>query len=392
VRSLAELKLLSSLAEVESIRLLALHEADGDDADARALEKAIPKVSVAPLVFHPIHVFRHPRHVPRVVAVRVLKRVPYLAAKWDGSAVRRALIAELRARDYGVVYLDHLGMAIYLPSVRRHAPRARVVLEQHNVESDFFRQFADEKGGLLRPALRFEWRRARAFETATLRHVDATVAISESDANAFRALAGVSAHAVPQSVTFERKERAPVSPPEVGYVGSLSWRPNTQGLDWLCQEVWPIVSARAPELTLSIVGSGLAEREGRPIVPLAWQTGGVTTLGFVRELAPYEARWSAMVAPVFGGSGVRIKLLEAFRAGVPVVTTPDGAAGLDIHDGRELLIATTPSEFAAKVTELASSTAMQEQLREGAYAYLERAHAPRVAQAVMRRALGLATA
>jgi glycosyltransferase involved in cell wall biosynthesis len=99
-----------------------------------------------------------------------------------------------------------------------------------------------------------------------------------------------------------------------------------------------------------------------------------------------------MVAPVFGGSGVRIKLLESFRAGVPVVTTPDGAAGLDVEDGRELFVAKDAETFAARVTLLARSPELQARLRQAGYAYLERAHAPTVAQAVMRQALGLASA
>jgi glycosyltransferase involved in cell wall biosynthesis len=383
---------MASLPEVESIRILALHEGDAATSDARALEVAVPKVSVAPLVFHPIHVFRHRLHIPRLLAVRIAKRVPYLAAKWDGSALRKALIEELRARTYAVVYLDHLGMAMYLPEVRREAPKARVVLEQHNVESDFFGQFAAEKTGLLKPALALEWKAARKFETESLRNVDAAVAISRADAEVFQKLAGVHAHVVPQAVTYEARTPTPATPCEVGYVGSLSWRPNAQGLDWICREVWPRVRAVSPDLTLSIVGSGLAEGPSGPVVPPAWRVAGVRTLGFVRELQPHEARWSAMVAPVFGGSGVRIKLLESFRAGVPVVTTPDGAAGLDLQDGRELFIAKDADQFAVRVVELAGSSMLQERLRQAGYAYLERAHAPRVAQAVMRGALGLSNA
>jgi glycosyltransferase involved in cell wall biosynthesis len=389
VRTLAELALLASLPEVDSVRVLALHEGDVAPSDARALEAKIPKVSVAPLVFHPIHIFRHPRHVPRLLAVRLGKSVPYLAAKWDGRAVRQALAAELRARPYGVVYMDHLGMAVYLDDVRRLLPSARVVLEQHNVESDFFGQFAKEKRGLAHVVAQLEWKKARAFEVESLQKVDAVVAISNADAGTFEQLAGVRAHVVPQAVTYVARTPSPASPPELGYVGSLAWRPNAQGLDWVCTEIWPRVRAAAPELTLSIVGSGLAEGPSGPVVPTAWQVDGVKTLGFVRDLAPHEARWCAMVAPVFGGSGVRIKLLESFRAGVPVVTTPDGAAGLDLEDGRELFIATDAATFAGRVVELAGSPALQERLRRGAYAYLERAHAPRVAEGVMRAALGL---
>ena len=389
VRSLAELRLLASLHEVEAVRVFAVQEGDVSATDAHALETEVPKTTVAPLVFHPIHIWRHPRHVPRLVAVRLGRRVPYLAAKWDGRAVRKALASELDASRYDVVYIDHLGMAVYLRLIRRVAPWARVVLEQHNVESDFFEQFAKDKRGLARPLARLEWGSARAFEAATMRKVDAVVAISRGDASVFGDLAAVRAHVVPQVVRYEPRAWSPASPAEVGYVGSLAWRPNALGLDWVCGEVWPRVRTMAPELTLSIVGSGLPEGPGGPLVPAAWRVDGVRTVGFARDLAPFEARWSLMIAPVFGGSGVRIKLLESFRAGVPVVTTPDGAAGLDVVDGRELFIASTPAEFAARVVEVARSREVQERLRRGGYAYLDRAHAPALAEAAMRGALGL---
>ncbi len=393
VRSLAELRLLASLPEVEAVRVLAVHEGDASADDARALEAAVPKVSVAPLVFHPIHLMRHKRHLPRVVLVRLGRRVPYLAAKWDGRAVRKALVAELEARRYDVIYLDHLGMAVYLRDIRRAAPQARVVLEQHNVESDFFEQFANRKRGLVRPVARFEARSARAFEAASMRKVDAVVAISNADADTLGRMAGARerVHMVPQVVTYEARPWNPATPAEVGYVGSLAWRPNAEGLDWLCKEVWPKVrtGGDGAALTLSIVGSGLPTGPAGPVVPDTWNVDGVRTLGFVKDLAPHEARWCAMVAPVFGGSGVRIKLLEAFRAGVPVVTTPDGAAGLDLEDGRELFIARDAATFAARVVELAASRGLQERLRAGGFAYLERAHAPATAQAVMRHVLAL---
>ena len=71
--------------------------------------------------------------------------VPYLAAKWDSPALRRTLRRELRASAADVVYVDHLGMARYLPDIRAERPGSRIVLDQHNVESDLFKQFAERQ-------------------------------------------------------------------------------------------------------------------------------------------------------------------------------------------------------------------------------------------------------
>jgi glycosyltransferase involved in cell wall biosynthesis len=117
---------------------------------------------------------------------------------------------------------------------------------------------------------------------------------------------------------------------------------------------------------------------------------GVETVGFLEDLEPLYRRSVGMLAPVFGGSGVRLKLLEGFRAGIPVVTTPDGAFGLPIRDGEEALVAKAPEAFAERVARLCKEDVLRERVRQGGYAYLETHHALGVAQAVMRDVLGIA--
>src|SRR5690606_35186994 len=141
------------------------------------LEGAVEKLRVVPPVFHPIHLFDFKSYVPRVVGLR-LAGVPYLAGKWDSPDLRRVLRRELATHDVDVVYVDHLGMARYLPDVAAERPRCRRVLDQHNVESDFFKQFAEEKKGAKRLVARAEHAAARRFEERVLREVDAVVAIS----------------------------------------------------------------------------------------------------------------------------------------------------------------------------------------------------------------------
>jgi glycosyltransferase involved in cell wall biosynthesis len=96
-----------------------------------------------------------------------------------------------------------------------------------------------------------------------------------------------------------------------------------------------------------------------------------------------------MVAPILGGSGVRMKVLEAFQHGVPVITTPEGARGLAIVPGREAFVEADPARFAERVVEVATSAALQDRLREAGYAYLERHHGIAPAQRVVRALLGL---
>ena len=124
-------------------------------------------------------------------------------------------------------------------------------------------------------------------------------------------------------------------------------------------------------------------------VPDAWKVPGVTTVGFLEDLEPLYRRSLAMLAPVFGGSGVRVKMLEGFRAGMPVVTTPDGAFGLPLADGNEALVAADPDGFAERVERLVKDEALRQRDARGWVHVSRDHHSLRVAQGVMRKVLGI---
>jgi polysaccharide biosynthesis protein PslH len=389
VRSLSQVRIIASLPEVESVTVMSLAEEPVAAAHVRAFEANVPKVSAIPPIFHPIHLWDFPKYVPRVVGLRMLD-VPYLAGKWDSPAVRKMLRAELTGRDVDVVYIDHLGMARYLPLVKKVRPKARVILDQHNVESDFFKQFAEKQRGPKRLVAKAEAGCAVRFERRVMQAADAIVAISSEDAKHFRALAAVEPYVVPVVLPFERRTRTAPSKPHLCYVGNLRWHPNVAGLDWFCQKVWHKVRELVPDATLEIAGIGLKpDASGKLPVPEAWRVPGVETVGFLEDLEPLYARSVAMAAPVFGGSGVRLKLLEGLRAGIPVVTTSDGAFGLPLEDGREMLIADDETGFAERIARVLREAALRAELVQEGYAFLERCHSLAVAQAVMRRVLGL---
>src|SRR5688500_11407354 len=96
VRTLSQLRVLASLPEIDGITLLSVTERSVSEGARRAPAAAVPKLSVVPPVFHPIHVWAFPGYVPLVVLLRALFSVPYLAAKWESAELRKILQRELR--------------------------------------------------------------------------------------------------------------------------------------------------------------------------------------------------------------------------------------------------------------------------------------------------------
>jgi glycosyltransferase involved in cell wall biosynthesis len=387
VRSFAQLRVLSSMDAVRRITLLSLCETEVDAARLSALEHQIPKLHAEPVVVQPTHMRRSPRHVPRLLRLR-LQGLPYLIAKCDTPKMHALVNEQLTRFSYDVVYVGQLGMAAYLRRARRLAPKARFVLEEHNVEWEIFRRLAPTFRLALREIARVEARALRRFERRTLRSVDSTIAISDADAQVLRRLGGRSVEVVPTFIERKGGRVESTKAPALAYTGLLAWQPNAHGLDWFCRDVWPLVRRDLPEATLTIAGPGLRRAaDGTLAVPEAWSLPGIRTVGYVDDLESLYKDSLAIVAPILGGSGVRMKLLESMRAGMPTVTTTDGAAGLDVKDGQEMLIADDPARFAQGVVRLLNDAGLRERLRTGGYAYLENHHSLVVARARLAQAL-----
>jgi glycosyltransferase involved in cell wall biosynthesis len=389
VRTFSQLQVLASIDAVEEIAFLSLSEVEVEVERLRALQRAVPKVRAEQAIVQPTHMRRSPRHLPRLLGLRALG-VPYLIAKCDTRPMHSLVERHLKTGKYDVVYVGHLGMAAYLRDARRLAPDARFVLEQHNVEWEIFERLAPTFRLGLREVARLEAMALRRYERRALGSFESVIAISEADARVFHRLAGVKALVVPTYIEPVRGRVEQTRAPALAYTGLLAWQPNAYGLDWFCADVWPKVRATIPDATLTIAGPGLHRRpDGALAVPSNWDIPGITTVGYVDLLEDVYRKSVAMIAPIIGGSGVRMKLLESMRAGMPTVTTSDGAAGLAVVDGREMFIADDPSQFANRVVQLLSDGALRERLREGGYRYLEAHHSLEAARAQVEPALGI---
>jgi GT2 family glycosyltransferase len=131
------------------------------------------------------------------------------------------------------------------------------------------------------------------------------------------------------------------------FLGSWRHDPNRIAVDWFMRHVMPLILAEEPEVTLTIVGSD------PPAEHLyADYASHMEMLGFVEDVRDPLARYAIFVCPILSGSGVRVKLLEAFAAGIPVVSTQVGAEGLAAVDGEFCALADDPAGFAARVVAL----------------------------------------
>jgi glycosyltransferase involved in cell wall biosynthesis len=273
----------------------------------------------------------------------VLVGIPYLVLRHLAPASLEA-VKELCGRGFDLVYADHLSMMEYA----RHLDLP-IVYDAHNVEYAILRRYADPRRvTLLQPFLAREWRRLREYERVACRRAALVCAVSENDANAIRELAGKSTDVRVIPIAVDADAAQPLlrltAEPRLLFVGGLHWPPNLDAILHFARDVWPLVRRAVPAAQVTIVG-----RDDVAAARRLRQTPGFTLAGYVDDVAPHFERSRVMVVPLRAGSGMRVKILDAFARGLPVVSTPTGHEGIDVEPGRHLLSAAEPQAFASEV-------------------------------------------
>ena len=208
-----------------------------------------------------------------------------------------------------------------------------------------------------------QWQRLRRYEAALVRAAALTTAVSPEDADALSRLSGRPVRVVPNGIAVDTWRHVAdvlpeqrVEPNTLLFTGKLDYRPNVDALCWFCTAVLPRVRIQHPAARLLVVG-----RDPVPAVR-ALAGPGVEVVGEVPEIQPYFARAAVYVVPMRMGSGARIKLLEAWAAGVPVVATTAGAAGLAGRADEHLLVADDPATLATQIGRLLVDPALAQRL------------------------------
>ena len=257
---------------------------------------------------------------------------------------------QLYCRRIDLLQLEYTPMAQYRGEFRRIA----TALFEHDVYfQSIGRGLGHMTGIFSEMKARVEYLRALRYELGVLPAFDQVQVCTPANRDyllsfrpelANRMQAGLRAGIDTGRYEFRPRGREPLT---MLFLGSWRHDPNRVAVDWFVRLVLPAILAEEPGAKLIIAGS-----DPPPEHTYADHGAHMQMLGYVEDVHEVLGRYAMFVCPILSGSGVRVKLLEAFAAGIPVVSTRVGAEGLAVKDGEFCALADAPGEFAARVIAL----------------------------------------
>jgi len=274
-----------------------------------------------------------------------------------------------------VVHAEQLqALANCSPALRRGVP---VVLRTQNVESHIWQQVG--AASLRHLPLIFEARRLRAEESRALAAATHTLTLTENDATALRNINDKSASAKISVLAPPFPPRLPPGTklegePAIALAGSAGWWPNTQATQWFLREVLPVISRQLPRAVVHVFGGDKSVSAPN----LRWHSAPTDSADAFPDGA-------IAAVPLFVGSGIRMRILEAWARGLPVVATSIAARGLEVTVGCELAIADTPGAFCAAIRLVVENESLRAAIIDAGHRYLiERHDSGQLTQALLR--------
>lgn len=306
-----------------------------------------------------IHVIDIPFHSRRSAArlwrnfARWLRGAPPLVDRFSGYEAR--LAACLGAERYDVAVIEHFWCAPYCRLLRRQA--RHLVLDLHNIESVLHRSYARIEPWPVSAMHRSFASACERLERELLPAFSGILVPSGRDATVVGGLApaapvSVYPNTIPEAPLPERCEENAIA-----FSANMAYPPNIAAVRFFARQVWPRLRRLYPDLEWWLVG-----KRPEAVRHLVAGDPRVRLMGPVEDAVAVLARAKAAVVPVRAGSGTRVKILEAWAAATPVVSTSLGAAGLPVAHGRHLLLTDTPEEFAGAVSALLASPDLRRQI------------------------------
>ena len=276
----------------------------------------------------------------------------------------------LRSNTFDIVQFEGLQVTPYLEVVKANTT-AKIIYRAHNIEHQIWKRLTNKENFFLRKIYyNILSKKLQRFEFKILNSFDALIAISFVDEHFFKSICGIPVHTFPVALDLENyNNHYRLSPNKsVGYIGSMDWRPNIEGLEWFLDTVWPSIRQLDSGITFHLAGKN---------IPKPFKIMGDESFimeGEVENASEFISRQHVLIVPLLSGSGMRVKIIEAMALGKCIIATSIAAEGINYHHDKNILIADKADDFYKQILRCFTDKTLITKIGEGARKLAEKNH------------------
>ena len=314
---------------------------------------------------------------PKYAAMLTSIGVEVLHGKFAGS-IRKVLRERGGSLDT-IIFCRHYIAVKYVSNVRSLAPHARIVFD--TVDLHFVREEREAQllgnAAMVRSAAL-----TRVKELSVIEKSDVTIVVSEFERNLLARIAPTARVDIVSNISMPAQH---VAPPHdrngILFIGGFRHAPNVDAIKWYVSEVLPIVRQLLPDVVTTVVGSNMQDEVA------ALRQDGLRILGFVEDTEPLLRAAKVSIAPLRYGAGIKGKINEAMNFGIPVVATECAVEGMQLVDGRDVLVSNDARGFAEAIVRLYNDAALWDTLSAAGRANVQTYFSPDAARPAIRALL-----
>lgn len=359
--------LLKSYSHRHDVTLITFTRDPGDMDNLSHLEKMCEKAIGVPI--DTCHLYNQSPHKIGRVFLRAVERTPYSIKSFVSFEMQRRISEEIESGAYDALHVEKVFMTANVRPMRRKAGQPMVtLLDVDDIDSRKARRhaqvmpFSKEKLREYLDSVKLHFYERKAFD-----RYDCCFVCSEIDKSLLEAREfSTSIEVIPNGIDMDGKSGSPEifgRENTILFVGSMSYEPNEDAALYFVKSIFPLVKAKVREARFIIAG-----KEPTEAVRRLHNGNDICVTGYVPDVKEVYAKSTIVAVPIRVGGGTRIKILEAMSLGVPVVSTSIGCEGIEVVDGRDMLVADSPEHFAAQCALLLSDRHRREMLASNAKA------------------------
>lgn len=302
--------------------------------------------------------------------LNLFSKKSYHVERFISTAFRQKLIEILEKDRFDIVQIETLYMSPYLETIRKYS-NAKIFLRAHNIEHMIWQRIMESaKNPIKKGYLKHLVRTLKKYEYDSLQKYDGIIPISNVDETFFKTITKTPVKAVSFGIEPAEIDMDAYEHPEQAlfHIGSMNWVPNIEGVKWFLEEAWPIIHESFPELKCYLAGRGM------PNWIYELNLKNIEVVGEVPDAYEFIKSKSISIAPLFSGSGIRIKIIESMAQARAVISTTIGAEGINYTNGENIMIADDKYAFLEAVKKLYPDPTTAKKMGESARKLILKQH------------------